>query len=106
MKKGLRLIALFAALALVAAACGDDTSDTTTAPTTAATTTTTSGDGGATTTTEPPMTGPATDIGVTAAPCDDAVNAGNGCIYLGVISDLTTGPFSALAIPAVGGLRA
>lgn len=105
MKKGFRLIALLAALALVAAACGDDTSDTTAAP--AATTTTTSGgDGGATTTTQAEDMGPAMDIGVTAAPCDDAVNAGNGCIYLGVISDLTTGPFSALAIPAVGGLRA
>ena len=47
-----------------------------------------------------------TDVGVTPAPCDDAVNDGNGCIYLGIISDLTVGPFSALAIPAVAGLRA
>jgi len=27
------------------------------------------------------------------------VNDGNGCIYLGVISDLTDGPFAALAVP-------
>lgn len=39
------------------------------------------------------------DIGVTPAPCDDAVNDGNGCIYLGVISDLTDGPFAALGVP-------
>lgn len=107
MKKGLRLIALLAALALVAAACGGDDSGDTTTTTAAPTTTTTAGSSDATTTTtEPEDMGPSMDLGVTAAPCDDAVNAGNGCIYLGVISDLTVGPFSALAIPAVGGLRA
>jgi ABC-type branched-subunit amino acid transport system substrate-binding protein len=40
-----------------------------------------------------------TDIGVTDEPCPDAVNEDNGCIYLGVISDLTVGPFAALAVP-------
>lgn len=34
--------------------------------------------------------------GVTEEPCPEAVNADNGCIYLGTISDLTAGPFSAL----------
>ncbi|HZI96959.1 MAG TPA: ABC transporter substrate-binding protein [Actinomycetales bacterium] len=41
----------------------------------------------------------ATDIGVTSEPCPDAVNADNGCIYLGTISDLTVGPFAPLAVP-------
>ena len=101
MKKAWKLIALLAALALVAAACGDGDSDTTTAATSPPTT----ADAGATPTTAAPA-GLATDFGVTEAPCDDAVNAGNGCVYLGVISDLSTGPFAALAIPAVGGLNA
>lgn len=34
-------------------------------------------------------------IGVTEEPCPDAVNQDNGCIYLGVLSDLTVGPFAA-----------
>lgn len=90
------------ALALVAAACGGDGGDTTT--TTAAGTTTTGGGGDTTTTTE----GPAEmqfDTGVTLAPCDDAVNDGNGCIYLGIISDLTTGPFAALGVPLTAAQR-
>jgi ABC-type branched-subunit amino acid transport system substrate-binding protein len=105
MKRSLRLIAVLAALALVAAACGGDDSGDTTTTTAAATTTTTADTGGGdtTTTTEPMDTGPAFDVGVTAAPCADAVNDGNGCIYLGIISDLTTGPFAALAIPGVAG---
>ncbi|NEK57101.1 amino acid ABC transporter substrate-binding protein [Geodermatophilus sabuli] len=37
----------------------------------------------------------ATDVGVTSEPCPDAVNADNGCIYLGTLSDLTVGPFAA-----------
>ena len=37
-----------------------------------------------------------TDVGVTAEPCPNPVNADNGCIYLGSISDLTEGPFAAL----------
>jgi ABC-type branched-subunit amino acid transport system substrate-binding protein len=36
------------------------------------------------------------DVGVTEEPCPEAVNQDNGCIYLGTISDLTQGPFSAL----------
>jgi len=86
---------LLVVLALVAAACGDDDAATTT--TTAATTTT----AGTTvaTTTLPPEPEVVVDFGVTKAPCSDAVNDGNGCIYLGVISDLTDGPFAALGVP-------
>ncbi|MBB3039738.1 ABC transporter substrate-binding protein [Hoyosella altamirensis] len=35
-------------------------------------------------------------VGVTEEPCPDAVNADNGCIYLGVLSDLEGGPFAEL----------
>lgn len=37
--------------------------------------------------------------GVTAEPCKDSPNPDNGCIYLGILSDLTEGPFAALARP-------
>jgi ABC-type branched-subunit amino acid transport system substrate-binding protein len=47
-----------------------------------------------------------TDRGVTEEPCPNAVNPENGCIYLGVLSDLTDGPFAALAIPITEGQRA
>lgn len=43
--------------------------------------------------------GTATDIGVTKEPCPSAVDKAKGCIYLGSISDLTVGPFKALAVP-------
>jgi ABC-type branched-subunit amino acid transport system substrate-binding protein len=45
----------------------------------------------------------ATDVGVTEEPCPDAVNADNGCIYLGVISDLTEGPFAPFGTELVNG---
>lgn len=48
----------------------------------------------------------ATDIGVTAEPCPDAVNEDNGCIYLGTLSDLTEGPFAPLAVEIVRGQEA
>jgi ABC-type branched-subunit amino acid transport system substrate-binding protein len=51
--------------------------------------------GGTTTTTK----GTSTDVGVTKEACPEAVNKSNGCIYLGTISDLTVGPFHALAVP-------
>jgi ABC-type branched-subunit amino acid transport system substrate-binding protein len=41
----------------------------------------------------------ATDIGVTEEPCPGAENEDHGCIYLGTLSDLTIGPFAALAVP-------
>ena len=40
-----------------------------------------------------------TDVGVTDDACPEAVNPDNGCIYLGILSDLTEGPFAALAVP-------
>ena len=43
--------------------------------------------------------GPRTDVGVTKEACPNAVNKNHGCIYLGSISDLTVGPFHALAVP-------
>lgn len=44
--------------------------------------------------------------GVTEEPCPEAVDPENGCIYLGVLSDLTEGPFAALAVPIVDAQRA
>lgn len=38
-----------------------------------------------------------TDVGITEEACPEAVNPDNGCIYLGTISDLSVGPFVALA---------
>jgi ABC-type branched-subunit amino acid transport system substrate-binding protein len=43
--------------------------------------------------------GVATDFGVTAEPCPDSTNEDNGCIYLGILSDLSVGPFAPLAVP-------
>lgn len=102
-RRWLSLVSLLAAFTLVIAACGDDDTSDTTEGTTAGTTATTE----ATTTTAAPSTTEgmedgmdvAYDTGVTPAPCDDAVNDGNGCIYLGVISDLTEGPFAPLGVP-------
>jgi ABC-type branched-subunit amino acid transport system substrate-binding protein len=37
--------------------------------------------------------------GVTKEPCPQAIDKAKGCIYLGTISDLTEGPFRALAVP-------
>ena len=50
--------------------------------------------------------GPITDVGVAAAPCADAtINRRATAVSIsGIISDLTVGPFSALAIPAVSRL--
>ena len=44
--------------------------------------------------------------GVTSDPCPNAVNPDNGCIYLGVISDLTKGPFAPLALPVTDAQKA
>ena len=46
-----------------------------------------------------------TDIGVTGEPCPGG-NAERDCIYLGVLSDLTEGPFRALAVPITEGQKA
>ena len=103
-RRWLGAVSLLAAFSLVMAACGDDDATTTTtgAPTGDTTATTAAP---ATTVAAPATTaapddgGVAFDTGVTPAPCPDAVNEGNGCIYLGILSDLTDGPFFRLAIP-------
>ena len=43
---------------------------------------------------------------MTAEPCPEAVNKDKGCIYLGIISDLTEGPFRALAVPITDAQKA
>jgi ABC-type branched-subunit amino acid transport system substrate-binding protein len=114
-RTGARFILLLLILALVAAGCrggeedgGDEVAggETETEP---------QDDAGATETeteepgeTEPPAAdGEAqTDVGVTEEPCPNAVNEDNGCIYLGIISDLTVGPFAALAVPITDAQRA
>lgn len=40
------------------------------------------------------------DVGVTAEPCPGSPNPDNGCVYLGVITDLT-GPFAAFGLPLI-----
>ncbi|MFG2247429.1 ABC transporter substrate-binding protein [Spirillospora sp. NPDC048823] len=50
--------------------------------------------------------GDASGPGVTGEPCPKAVNPEHGCIYLGVISDLTTGPFKGLGVPMVAAQKA
>jgi ABC-type branched-subunit amino acid transport system substrate-binding protein len=47
-----------------------------------------------------------TDVGVTSEPCPEAVDQEKGCIYLGIISDLTEGPFRALAVPITDSQKA
>jgi ABC-type branched-subunit amino acid transport system substrate-binding protein len=47
-----------------------------------------------------------TDVGVTDEPCPEAVDSEKGCIYLGIISDLTEGPFRALAVPITDSQKA
>ncbi|GAA4706883.1 ABC transporter substrate-binding protein [Phytohabitans rumicis] len=47
-----------------------------------------------------------TDTGVTSEPCPGAVDSNKGCIYLGIISDLTEGPFRALAVPITDAQKA
>lgn len=47
-----------------------------------------------------------TDIGVTSAACPEAIDKAKGCIYLGTISDLTEGPFRALAVPITAAQKA
>ncbi|RJL34153.1 ABC transporter substrate-binding protein [Bailinhaonella thermotolerans] len=44
--------------------------------------------------------------GVTKEPCPQAVDKAKGCIYLGTISDLTSGPFAALAVPITDAQKA
>jgi len=53
----------------------------------------------ASTTTQTGKEGTKVDFGVTNEPCAQAIDTNKGCIYLGTISDLTEGPFKALAVP-------
>ncbi|WP_033441635.1 ABC transporter substrate-binding protein [Saccharothrix sp. NRRL B-16314] len=46
------------------------------------------------------------DFGVTSEPCPDTGHSDRGCIYLGSISDLTEGPFKALAVPITDAQKA
>ncbi|WP_431898715.1 ABC transporter substrate-binding protein [Nonomuraea sp. bgisy101] len=50
--------------------------------------------------------GGAMATGVTSEPCPKAVDKNKGCIYLGTISDLTQGPFAALAVPITDAQKA
>jgi len=56
--------------------------------------------------TESDESGIKTDVGVTSEPCPEAVDPNKGCIYLGIISDLTEGPFRALAVPITDAQKA
>jgi len=47
-----------------------------------------------------------TDVGVTNEACPQAIDKAKGCIYLGTISDLTEGPFKALAVPITDAQKA
>ena len=47
-----------------------------------------------------------TDLGVTKEPCPGSAHPNRGCIYLGTLSDLTTGPFAALAVPVTTAQKA
>ncbi|MFA9429725.1 ABC transporter substrate-binding protein [Egicoccus sp. AB-alg2] len=95
-----RSAAVLCAVALVATACGGGDDDGA-AP---------AGDGGEQTgeeTGDGEETGEvATDIGVTEEPCPEGINPDNGCIYLGILSDLTVGPFAALGVQIVEGQEA
>ena len=46
------------------------------------------------------------DFGVTDDPCPQAIDTSKGCVYLGTISDLTEGPFKALAVPITDAQKA
>ncbi|MCC5949122.1 MAG: ABC transporter substrate-binding protein [Nitriliruptoraceae bacterium] len=110
MSRWRRTAALLSVLALVVAACGgDDEPDDAPDDDGAAEEPADDGDDADEGDDEGEAEGPteiATDIGVTDEPCPNAVNADNGCIYLGVLSDLTEGPFAALGVEIVAGQRA
>jgi ABC-type branched-subunit amino acid transport system substrate-binding protein len=50
--------------------------------------------------------GATTGVGVTKDPCPKAIDKAKGCIYLGIISDLTVGPFAPLAVPVTNAQKA
>jgi ABC-type branched-subunit amino acid transport system substrate-binding protein len=85
-----RTAAVLGAVAILAAACGSDDA----APAAPA--------APAPAPAEPAAERPIFDVGVTEAACENPAgevsNAGNGCIYLGILSDLTEGPFAPLGV--------
>jgi ABC-type branched-subunit amino acid transport system substrate-binding protein len=86
-----RTAALLGAVAILAAACGSDDAAEPAAPAAPAPAPA-----------EPAAERPIFDVGVTEAACENPAggvsNAGNGCIYLGILSDLTEGPFAPLGV--------
>src|SRR5689334_1293855 len=50
--------------------------------------------------------GPKSDVGITKEPCPKSEHKDRGCIYLGIISDLTVGPFHVLAVPITDAQKA
>jgi ABC-type branched-subunit amino acid transport system substrate-binding protein len=96
MSRWRRAAATLSIVALAATACGDGGD----APDDAGADDTTNGaEDGEDTGDEAAAGDIAFDTGVTEEACPNAVNPDNGCIYLGVLSDLTEGPFAALAVP-------
>lgn len=86
-----RMLVTVFAVSLALTACGRDDDD----------------DGAAPATPTETSEAPAPPVpGVTDEACTDAVNPDNGCIYLGIVSDLTDGPFAALAVPVTAGQAA
>lgn len=98
MRRQKKAVAVLVVGAFVLAACGggDDVAEPGGGGTEADTGT---GDGGA-------ATDVAFDVGVTEEPCPDAVDSNKGCIFLGIISDLTEGPFAPLAVPITDAQKA
>lgn len=96
---GRRLLVLLAGLMLVAAACGGGDQTAEESPTDAAETEPGDDETGA-------AGDVSFDVGVTEEPCPDAVNEDNGCIYLGILSDLTEGPFSPVSVPVTDAQKA
>jgi ABC-type branched-subunit amino acid transport system substrate-binding protein len=70
--RGIRLVSAAAVLGLALTACGGS---------------------------EPAAGPPAGAPGVTKEPCPKAIDKDKGCIYLGIISDLSTGPFHTHGVP-------
>ncbi|MDX1660095.1 MAG: ABC transporter substrate-binding protein [Nitriliruptorales bacterium] len=89
-----RFAVALAVCALLVAACsgedGDEGGSATPSPT--ATTEEATATQGAASPTEELQTG----VGVTEEPCPDSIDAEKGCIYLGILSDLTQGPLAGL----------
>jgi ABC-type branched-subunit amino acid transport system substrate-binding protein len=101
-----RTAATFSVIALVAAACGGDDGDGSGGGGDASGSEDGGGEAGGGEDGGGEDGGVATDVGITEDACDEAVNEDNGCIYLGILSDLTVGPFAALGPVIVEGQRA